>query len=57
MSNIKIEITIRESEYKEWNDFIEGGIEEVIPNLREEIYDWLRRNYIRRADVEISQEE
>lgn len=54
MPEIKIEITIPDFEYKNWNDFYEG-IEKVMMNVKDEIrYDLKARDiqtFIIKAEV------
>jgi hypothetical protein len=52
---IKIEITIPDYEYKNWSDYYDG-IDEVMANLKKDIRERLKQDYIRQFNIEVSLE-
>ena len=56
MSSIKIEIIIPDHEYESWSDY-QDGIQEVMANLKRDIRERLKQDYIRNFDITIEHQE
>ena len=57
MAQIKIEITIPDYEYQEWTDYLVDGAPMVMMNLRKQISDRLRQDWIRHFEIDVIHEE
>ena len=57
MAQIEIKITIPDYEYQEWNDYLENGTTEVMMNMRRQITERLRQDYIINFEIEVTHEE
>lgn len=53
--SIEIKITIPDSELANWDEFQNDGIESVKMTLRKEMYDHMRKCYIRSFEIEITE--
>ena len=56
MAQVEVKITIPDSEYEGWNEFAEDGVEEVKMSIRKTVSDALKRDYIRKFDIEVTHE-
>lgn len=56
MSKIKVEITIPDSEYKDWSDYDKNDITGLLNNLERDISFSLKTYFIRNFTIEVTEE-
>jgi hypothetical protein len=51
MAQIKVTITIPETEYKQWDEFRTDGVQMVMQSLRNDLSQRLREDFIKDFDI------
>ena len=56
MAHIEITITIPDYEYKDWNEFMQDGVQMVMQSIKKQVSDRLRQDYVRHFEIKVIHE-